>query len=84
MDDAACLNRDPEIWFPTIGDTAKKTERAKRICNTECPVRIKCLAKVMADESETSRRSGVFGGLSPTEREHMQVILDNMKKEEEQ
>ena len=82
MGDASCLYYDPEMFFPTKGDTVKKTEDAKRICNTQCTVRIKCLAKALADENGTSRRSGVFGGLSPTEREHMQLLIDNMKERE--
>ncbi len=42
------------------------THRAKQVC-AGCPVRVQCLAHVMATETPTQRR-GVTGGLSADER----------------
>ena len=82
LDHAACVNRDPAEFFPEKGKVASKTAEAKKICNNICSVRLKCLARALADEMETSRRYGVSGGLTPTERGELQKRLDKMKEEE--
>ncbi|MGE0300119.1 MAG: WhiB family transcriptional regulator [Dehalococcoidia bacterium] len=59
---------DPEVFFPI--DTGPAGEqavtRAKSIC-AGCPVRVDCLADVMASE-DPAERFGVTGGLSADER----------------
>ncbi|MGD9531809.1 MAG: WhiB family transcriptional regulator [Dehalococcoidia bacterium] len=59
---------DPEVFFPI--DTGPAGElavaRAKAIC-AGCPVRVECLADVMAME-DPAERWGVTGGLSADER----------------
>ena len=48
---AACRDHDPDIWF------ASTTEEAKRICRT-CPVQRPCLE----DAIRRGETSGVWGG----------------------
>ena len=52
---------DPELWF-TPGATAK----AKAICG-RCPVRAGCLAHAL----DHKIAHGVWGGLTPTERDRL-------------
>lgn len=61
-EDAACLDHDPELWFPAPRDV-KTRRRAQEICNT-CPCIQKCLKwALQADE-----RDGVWGGLCANQR----------------
>ena len=65
---AACLDHDPELWFPDPADTI--TERyAKRICG-DCPGKAACLDVAMRRERDTGKdsRTGIWGGLGPVER----------------
>ena len=80
MERASCVNHDPEKFFPERGNTEARTEDAKRICLTQCSVRIQCLARVLAQEKGTSRRYGIVGGMSPTERGRLQEKLDKMQE----
>lgn len=57
---AACLESDPELFFPEEGES---TAPAKRIC-AQCPVRTQCLDYALAKREPY----GVFGGLSEGER----------------
>ncbi|HEY6736360.1 MAG TPA: WhiB family transcriptional regulator [Candidatus Saccharimonadia bacterium] len=62
---AACLDEDPELFFP-IGNTGAallQIEEAKVVCRN-CRVLEKCLAWAL----ETSQDAGVWGGLSEDER----------------
>lgn len=60
MDRAACKGEDPEIFFPSQGQSA---ELAKQIC-ASCEVRKECL-----DFAEASNaRDGIWAGLSSHER----------------
>ena len=58
--DAACLEADPDLFFPEEGES---TAPAKRIC-AQCPVRTQCLEYALAKREPY----GVFGGLSEGER----------------
>lgn len=63
--EAACLNHDPEMFFPT-GATApmwQEVERAKAVC-ARCPVVTDCLQWAL----DTGQLAGVWGGLSEQER----------------
>lgn len=51
---AACRGMNPELFFPTHGET---TENAKRVC-ASCQVRADCLAAGMME------KFGVWGGES--------------------
>ena len=61
---AACLGRDPEIWFATAPLYVNQVKKAKRVCNTACPVRDEC--RQWADE--TDQRYGTWGGQDEDER----------------
>lgn len=62
---AACLNKDPELFFPTgsTGVSRKTLEAAKDVCRT-CDVIDECLRFAL----ETDQEYGVWGGLSEDER----------------
>ncbi|MFD1930473.1 MULTISPECIES: WhiB family transcriptional regulator [Nonomuraea] len=62
---AACLDEDPETFFPISLHGAGHTqlERAKAICHG-CPVRQPCLDYAIA----TRQADGVWGGTGPDER----------------
>lgn len=62
---AACLDEDPELFFPVgnAGPAVLQTERAKAVCG-RCPVRAECLRWAL----ESGQENGVWGGLSEDER----------------
>ncbi len=64
-DRAACLDEDPELFFPIgNGDPAfRQIERAKVVCH-RCEVIETCLSWAM----ESRQDDGVWGGLSADER----------------
>ncbi len=57
---AACLDYDPELWFP-VSTSQSAAATAKRVCRG-CPVRRECLAE------GRSQVFGVWGGLTADER----------------
>jgi WhiB family redox-sensing transcriptional regulator len=59
--DAACADKDQDLWFPDRFDPANE---AKAIC-AGCPVRIDCLRYAI----ETHTTHGVWGGLTAHERQ---------------
>jgi WhiB family redox-sensing transcriptional regulator len=60
MQDAACAQTDPDMFFPTPGDHASE---ARAVCAV-CPVRDECLAYAL----RTGQRIGIWGGMSAAER----------------
>ena len=62
---AACLDEDPELFFPvgSTGPAVVQTEQAKAICR-RCPVIDECLEFAL----ETKQDTGVWGGMSEDER----------------
>ncbi|QJC21431.1 WhiB family transcriptional regulator [Arcanobacterium buesumense] len=62
---AACLDEDPELFFPVGSSNAAlaQVERAKSICRT-CTVVETCLKWAL----ETNQDAGVWGALSEDER----------------
>jgi WhiB family redox-sensing transcriptional regulator len=70
LTDAACRGADPDLFFPTKGDSP--AAEAKAYCNgtpnrPACPVRRECLRWALAEGEE----HGVFGGLTASERRHL-------------
>lgn len=65
---AACLDHDPELWFPvgTEGAAAEQITAAKFVC-AGCPIRSACLAWAL----DTGQEHGVWGGKSEDERRAM-------------
>lgn len=71
MDDAKCVDHDPELWFPPRDKNQYKpiADKAKAICfgrdgYPPCPVRLQCL--MFAEENEETH--GIYGGMSHRER----------------
>jgi WhiB family redox-sensing transcriptional regulator len=62
---AACLDEDPELFFPigSTGPALLQIEEAKAVCH-RCEVIDTCLKSAI----ESGKDSGVFGGLSEDER----------------
>lgn len=67
QDRAACLDYDPDLWFPEWPKSNEYRE-ARRICNG-CPVRKECLELGL----ELAPKYGMFGGLTPGERESIRM-----------
>ena len=68
MDDAACVEVDPELFFPEL-DSLWRVAASKRVCS-ECPVKSECLEYAIGN----GFKDGIWGGLSPTERHRMTMI----------
>lgn len=68
-DHAACHGRPTSWWYPGRGDTFS-TEVALSICRA-CPVRRQCLAETLEVEGETGERYGIFGALTPSQRDQV-------------
>ena len=71
QDDAHCKGLDSNIFFPEVfGDQQNGMiwEQAKRICRA-CPVTDECLKSELVFEQVSGRRNGMWGGLTPKERE---------------
>lgn len=67
-EDAACLQYDPELFFPDKGGSSRE---AKQIC-ASCLVQAECLDGALAADE----RFGVWGGLSERERRKVAKRLD--------
>lgn len=65
MDDARCVEVDPELFFPEL-DSLWRIAAAKKIC-AGCPVKIDCLEYALANKF----KEGIYGGTSPTERHRL-------------
>jgi WhiB family transcriptional regulator, redox-sensing transcriptional regulator len=63
--EAACLDEDPELFFPvgTTGPALEQLARAKAVCRT-CDVIEDCLEWAL----DTHQDAGVWGGTSEDER----------------
>jgi WhiB family redox-sensing transcriptional regulator len=71
MDEAGCVDTDPELWFPEL-DSLWKISQAKSICD-RCPVKSECLDYAI----DNKMREGIWGGMSPTERN---LLVRRMKR----
>ena len=65
---AACLNEDPELFFPVgnTGPAIMQIAEAKKVCAV-CDVRAECLQWAL----EAGQDHGVWGGMSEDERRAM-------------
>ncbi len=66
MEQARCLDADPEAFFPEKGGS---TREAKRICSA-CEVREECLEYALANDE----RFGIWGGMSERERRRLRRL----------
>ena len=66
--EAACLEHNPELFFPTgeSESAQRQVHKAKLICR-ECPVRDACLNWAL----DLRQDHGVWGGLSAPERRNL-------------
>jgi WhiB family transcriptional regulator, redox-sensing transcriptional regulator len=60
QDDARCLETDPDLFFPVMGDYIA-SQKAREICSV-CPVVAQCALLGLEFDY------GIFGGLTPTDR----------------
>ena len=62
---SACLNTDPDVFFPVAVGTAstKQVARALRICDG-CQVRRQCLDFAL----RSGEKDGIWGGTTPEDR----------------
>lgn len=70
---AAMTDLPPDVFFPEIerGNSDPHVwDRARAIC-ADCPVKGDCLEYQMTFEEASGRRDGMWGGLTPKEREHL-------------
>jgi WhiB family redox-sensing transcriptional regulator len=61
LDQARCVQADPELWFPERGGSVAD---AKRVCS-RCPVRRECLDWAVR---QPEALQGIWGGLTAHER----------------
>ncbi len=70
MEQGACVGNDPDLWHPDDLGTGRHAARAwapaRRVCRA-CEVRAECLRHAL----RLGIRSGMWGGLSPRERQRM-------------
>jgi WhiB family redox-sensing transcriptional regulator len=69
---AACIDKDPTLFFPS-SELDSAYDEARLICET-CPVWRDCLTDALVRERENRSRWGMWGGLTPTERERLVTI----------
>lgn len=77
VEDARCAGVDPELFFPSKGDSTvpeSQWEAPRRICK-DCPVQAACLTAALEEEhgGGLSARFGMRGGLSPRQRALIQA-----------
>lgn len=72
MNRAACRGATTSIFFPeTIGVTTDRIyDEARSFC-AQCDVRYECLKMALTMETPDVRRYGVWGGMSPEERDDL-------------
>jgi WhiB family redox-sensing transcriptional regulator len=63
MDQANCLGVDPDLFFPSRGES---TAEARAVC-AGCVVRAECLEYAL----EGAEKFGIWGGMSERERRRM-------------
>ena len=75
--DAACVGKDPELFFPigADGPALDQTQQARQVC-AGCAVQCLCLEWAML----TGINDGVWGGLTENERRTLQRDLRRQHK----
>lgn len=80
-DSAACARVGDNAWYPESFQVESGKHQAKEvasICFLYCPVRVKCLrfALDVVDGTSEGYRYGVWGGLTPRQRQRVQNVRD--------
>lgn len=71
---------DPDSWYPEDYADQQAVAIVKRVC-ANCPLREGCLAAALQFEAgyradhHSGKRSGIWGGLDPYEREALEVAM---------
>jgi WhiB family transcriptional regulator, redox-sensing transcriptional regulator len=65
MEQAACKDVDPDMFFPEQGSKYKTDEAAKAVCGS-CAIKFDCLQVALANNYD-----GVWGGLNTLDRESL-------------
>lgn len=68
MDDAACADKDPNLFFPERGTHGSLIRQAKAICRT-CPVKADCLDYALRHREY----HGIWGGTTNRERRRLRA-----------
>lgn len=80
-DHAACLDKDPENWFPVSelesGIALAHIESVKAICSG-CPVIDSCLLWAL----NTQQQFGIWGGTTPKERANLKRSINRKSRSE--
>jgi WhiB family redox-sensing transcriptional regulator len=63
-DQAACIDMDTDIFFPSKGNAFYQIAEAKAAC-ARCPVQVECLEYALTMGRELI---GIFGGMTDNER----------------
>lgn len=74
----ACANEDPNMFFPEAKDYTKTVRSAKEVCAT-CPFSKACMLFAIQNGID----SGIWGGATPKERDHIQrhpTVMDDYIK----
>ncbi len=75
--EAACLNEDPELFFPE-GESeryAGQIAAALEVC-AACEVADECLVFAI----ETEQRTGIWGGTTAAERRGLEVVAGQVRR----
>jgi hypothetical protein len=71
MSRAACVDVDPELFFPVAeeGPVLRRAVRAAKSVCARCPVRLECLSF-----AEVALSDGIAGGLTPEQRRQRRQV----------
>lgn len=81
FDQAKCQGGDIDVFFPEVttdNGSGKVWEPARLVCAV-CPVKTQCLEFVLPFEATTGRRNGMWGGMTPRERDQHVYYLERVK-----
>lgn len=64
LPDALCLDADPDVFFPSVGENATA---AKALC-ARCPITEQCREWAIVNLGDEAADVGIWGGSSPRDR----------------
>lgn len=73
MADGACVDEDPDLFFPDPGAN-RPPARARKLCEG-CPVRDRCLSYAVEN-----KQFGVWGGTTEKQREVIRTVRANNRR----
>lgn len=78
---ASCKGVDSQVFFPEVlGDQQEGRiwDKARAYCK-QCPVIVDCLKFVIPFEHGSGKRNGMWGGMTPKERERFVEVQISKK-----